>query len=240
MNPGLFRRLALLLLAAAAAAALVPSVRGEDLGPYRTGFVLSQQGRMLEAAESWALTAERLQLTAGSVEEGRVAAVGFVLSTIAYERADDARAYALWARAVEAFLNSRTRWPEHREALEARRGEIEALLRGLSADSDLGAIDGATLFFLKLDDALGLTSYSGPRPGLAEPRSTPEAASPETEGREYFARPLSVIERESRDGGADPAADPDLARSISIRRLAPSDVAGEGGGSPAAGQVPPP
>ncbi|MDA8019490.1 MAG: DUF3131 domain-containing protein [Thermoanaerobaculia bacterium] len=241
MNRGYPGQPGRLLLGVAAATILALGAQGEDLGPYRTGFVLSQQGRMLEAAESWTLTAERLQATAQSTDEGQIAGIGFVLSTIAYERADDARAYSLWARAVEAFLNSHTRWPEHRETLVDHRAEIESRLRGLSADSDLGAIDGATLFFLQLDDALGLTSYSGPKPGLAEPRATPEAAAAGTENREYFARPLSVIERESQGGGAvDPAENPDLAKSVSARRLAPADAAGNGGGSSTEERVRPP
>ena len=203
---------------------------GRDLRDYRTGFVLAKQERFVEAAESWYGVAERLGNASAATEPQRTSAVGFVLSAIAFELAGDARAYGAWARAIEVFLRARTRWEDERAALAARREEIESLFSALSPDADAGAVDGETLFFLELDDEIGLLTYAGPGPGLAE-QPVPAEPRPQEETRAYFARPLSVIERQQGDTPyTDPADAPaDVAAAVQRRAPAADAVAAEPG-----------
>lgn len=207
----------------------------QDLRPFRTGLILSKQDRHLEAAESWRSVAEKLARDARSPEERRIAGIGFVLSTLAFEKAGDARAYRQWGKAIETFLNGRTQWLAQRAALATRRLEIEQLFAAVSPDTDAGEIDDETVFFLELTGLTAMSDFDGPRPGLTEEATErPVSRSEEEEARQYFARPLSAIQRDNASTPySDPEADP--AASASVRQRGAHPVVSD----PAAGVAPP-
>lgn len=201
-------------------ASLVSSpVPAQDLRPFRTGLILAKQARHLEAAQSWQSVAERLATRARSSSDRRLAGIGFVLSAAAYEQGGDSRAYGQWGKAVEMFLVGQIRWADQREELAARRASIEEIFASVSPDTDAREIDDETMFFLELTEVTALTAFEGPRPGLVEQTVAPPVVEGEPEeSRQYFARPLSAIQRERGNSPyTDPSADPALVASAQQR-----------------------
>ena len=169
---------------------------GQDLRPYRVGLLFFKQEKFTDAAERWLAEAERTRSSASNQVDVRAAGYGYVLASVAYDLADDDRAYASWAEAIRVLLEGESRWDLERDRLVARLQDLNSLLSSLDA-AEPGAISEEILLLIELEESVGLSSFQGPRIGLSAP-TTRISELGQTETRQYFAKPLALSDSENR------------------------------------------
>lgn len=204
--------LALFLLLWAAPAAAGPL---SDPAPFADGFGHARKGAWERAAQTWVADGETALKQ--SREEGALRKVACfnLCATIAFERADNARAYVTWSAAVRYFLEGNTSWEAEQEAIRLEAHATDTRLKaGLTGNLPLSGNDPRQLF-LEMVDTLGLVSYTGPAAGLR----VREIADDEPEihvTRNYFPRPPALAaqppqppaqKKSARHGGLPPEAE---------------------------------
>jgi hypothetical protein len=164
---------------------------------FRDGSGFFQKEEYRKAALAWSNEAVAML----EQENGKAVtlAAGFasILSSIAYQRAQDALAYAQWGNATQQYLSAGTSWDEQRAMLFDYLTLIKKQLEEAAASDNAGAhMEPGLQFLIALDGLTGISVYERPDNGL---RMQENALQPVvTENRSYFARPLSVVQQEEQ------------------------------------------
>ena len=150
-----------------------------------------RDGVLLVQLEKWRLASDHWRDQIVKFEDDEEitktdTALLYVLGAISLERADDARAYEAWTRALGLLLADGVNWVQYQRALRSQIDEVKYLL-GSSFSSEGASVTGSTkdaLILESLDAFLSLTTYEGPAPGLTEHKEEEVAAS--TIAKPYF------------------------------------------------------
>jgi hypothetical protein len=182
-------RLALAVLVGGSLMLCAP-VFAADRGALQKGLLLIQAEKFEEAALAWQADGDKL-MASGDDAVKSDAGVRYVLATIAFDKASDARAYGTWAKAIEIFLRTGGDWITERDRLQTDINESRAaLVSVLNGETANLKTNGADLSLVNIDALVGLTKFDGPRRNL----KTIEVAKAEDieGGRAYIARPLAL------------------------------------------------
>jgi len=188
-----------------------------DLSDLNQGWQLYKLKKYSQAAELWLSNSAGFIRDQRDENQLRLAALAQVLSSIAYEKDYDSKAYQTWATGQTYLLESNIRWPDFQKKLQetyeeklnwinqASTGQVQIGISLLENENQY-----SSLLILDLERELGLSQYRGPEPGLYDEGSQTEIF--EEEGRlakrSYVARPVvssfeedddvSIVNRASR------------------------------------------
>lgn len=171
------------IVALAAALALANAAGQSVPSPTLIGWQLFRDDRALPAAEAWSQAANRSAQRRSAAGQ-REAAFANVLAAIAYEKANDERAYARWADAIRLYLEAGMTWERDREELRLRWSTLERQLAQASNGS-APTLRGDEQMLADLVKRANLTHYNGPRAGLSNRRD--EAAEISSITPQYFS-----------------------------------------------------
>jgi hypothetical protein len=171
------------IVALAAALALANAAGQSVPAPTLIGWQLFRDDRALSAAEAWSKAANRSAQRRNAAGQ-REAAFANVLAAIAYEKADDERAYARWADAIRLYLEAGMTWERDREELRLRWSTLERQLAQASTGSP-PTLRADEQMLADLVKRANLTHYNGPRAGLRSRRD--EAAEISNITPQYFS-----------------------------------------------------
>lgn len=171
------------IVALAAALALTNAAGQSVPSPTLIGWQLFREDRALPAAEAWSQAANRSAQRRSAAGQ-REAAFANVLAAIAYEKANDERAYARWADATRLYLEAGMTWERDREELRLRWSTLERQLAQASNGS-APTLRGDEQMLADLVKRANLTNYNGPRAGLSSRRD--EAAEISNITPQYFS-----------------------------------------------------
>ncbi|VVS92144.1 consensus disorder prediction [Desulfoluna spongiiphila] len=168
-----------------------------DPAPYEDGFRHAKEGAWERAAQTWVADGETILKQSRGEGSLRKAACFNLCATIAFERADNARAYVTWSAAVRYFLEGNTSWEAEQEALRLEAHTIDTRLKaGLTGSLPLSGNDPQQRL-LEMVETLGLLTYNGPPGGLRVREVVDE--EPEIHvTRNYFPRPPSLAVQEAQ------------------------------------------
>ncbi len=174
--------------------------------------VLAEGTRLLRARDDAAAGALWLRSGDAAIADARDAAARrdgcllYVLATLAFERAGDARTYASWGRAVQCYAATATTWDTERARLAVRLREADEGLRVFAGRESGGPVreeTGRDAELAALATLAPLATYAGPPLPLPPPVSAPERAT------ETPVVPLAGPRRPARvEEGARPSTAP--------------------------------
>ncbi|WP_241290112.1 DUF3131 domain-containing protein [Burkholderia stabilis] len=162
------RALLAMVLAVAALAGAEPL---PEYGAFASGWGAYQDGRLADAGRLWERTSTDLEKQA---DASRQAAFAAVLAAFALDRANDARAQVLWARAGHLYGQSGDTWPRYRAALGAELVNARSAGVSIGAPGAPAAVPPFLRMVAALDNRDRLLSYDGPH-AVAE---TPQPRAP--------------------------------------------------------------
>ncbi len=196
MNRSVFKAATLLLALCSLCTVAVADEKAvlANVESLRDGSGFFQKDEFRKAALAWSNESVAILKSESSKSATLAAAFSSVLASIAYERAEDALAYAEWGNAVKHYLSAGTNWDEQRDGLFDYLVDVRRELDAASADDSSAYIDTNLQFLIALDTLTGFSVYAQPGSGLSMQRSDREPVV--TENRSYFARPLSVVQEE--------------------------------------------
>ena len=172
---------------------------GQTLAAYlKPGLLLYKIKDYDRAATSWVEVAKRLTSASSEAEALKIAGLAYVLATIALEKEGDARAYETWSQAIKCFLEGMSSWEIERQKIAEKVRIIKDYLRASSGARGLPyGMEDEDIFLLELDEAMALTKYIGPKPGLKiKSTQKKETASLEpSEKPTYYGRPILIEEK---------------------------------------------
>ncbi|VFQ42957.1 protein of unknown function duf3131 [Desulfoluna butyratoxydans] len=205
-----------------------------DPSLFEDGFRHAEEEAWERAAQTWVADGETLLKRSRDQETLRRTACFNVFATIAFEKADNARAYVTWSAAVRYFLESNTSWEAQQEALRQEAHAIDTRLKaGLTGSLPLSGNDPQRRL-MDMVEALGLLTYSGPKAGL----QVRDVADDEPEirvTRNYFPRPQALAVRETQAPAVQKGA-----RHGSLDAEAQAAAQPKTEGLPGKGMIPPP
>ncbi len=151
-------------------ASTAPALLARELLIYDDGLSQYSLTRYEQAANEWVEIAKRYErLEIRDTVLIKRAAFAYVLSTLAYEKNNDARAYDSWFSALDLYSRAGTSWRAEREVIAKRVKALrekekkfveEELMRQKMRSDDL--------ILLRISDLTKVTHYDGPRPGLLQ------------------------------------------------------------------------
>lgn len=170
---------------------LMPFAAHAQVGMFERGLLQVQLKKYSDAADLWRAYADDRSVSDDDAEK-REAGLAYVLATIAYQQANDDRAYSAWAKAVEVFLRQRTDWPGERERLKRRIKEFDKAATAAATSEGGGfSLSKEEQALLSVNSLLKLTQFEGPRKGLTgQSRNADKEVI--TVARNYVARPLGL------------------------------------------------
>jgi len=169
-------------------------------------WVTFQLGRYLDANELFQEIVDSTLVDERSRENLKISALAMVLSSIAFERMDDARAYQSWSQAISYLLEASSSWETFQkefktyyesEATLLNQNNIEGAASGVAVFG--GISEKAALLILQLENTLSLTQYAGPRGGLRQVVKPSTTDNP-LPARQYIARPKLTVRSSSGEG----------------------------------------
>lgn len=172
----------------------------QKIALFSQGLIHFQSQRFKSAGQNWLILAEDLAKSSKE-EEALLAAYANVLATIAFESDDDVIAYSTWGTSIQQFLQNQTSWQEQRDLLANIIKQQSTDLRKATPQEDQLQLNTQISFLLSLEKSTGISQYSGPRPGLVSAENKQDDSI--TVSREYFARPLSLIDAQQTQGDED-------------------------------------
>src|SRR5690349_2378626 len=172
----------------------------ESEEPYSVGLQRFRSGEFAEAAQIWSAAAD--DALKGKHDSGALKRAGLnqVLATLAYERAEDSRAYQAWADAVRYFLEAGTNWDEQRTEISRRLHQQARTL--IQADVAPPRVPPFDLILTQIDQVTQLLTYDGPKAGL---HASEEEQPPVGVSLQYFpgaamsGSESAPVAQESRD-----------------------------------------
>ena len=167
-----------------------------DMSPYDDGFAHAQKGAWENAAQTWVADGETLLKRSRGKSALQQAALFNLFATIAFENANNARAYVTWSATVRYFLEGGTSWEKQREVLRVKVHAIDASLKAnITGPNTIGGTDPHRQL-VEMAETLHLTTYTGPAQNLKV--QTVSDDEPEIHvTRNYFPRPQALVTQES-------------------------------------------
>ena len=161
-------KLIILLAGIIIAGSAVSETKGFEL--MRPALAIYRLGNYTSAAENWVNVATEIQKNSIGRDDEilKQAALANIAATIAFNKAGDARGYSSWAQAIQNYLEGQTEWEAERAKLRLKLKEITYNLKAANSTSGQPPISGDELLLLEFDQVLGLTEFTGPRPGLRD------------------------------------------------------------------------
>ncbi len=198
----MIRIIALWLIALVSLLSLGAAARADEkamlahVEKFRDGSGFFQKDEFRKAALAWSNDA--VAILEQQTGKSATLAAGFasVLSSIAYQRAEDALAYAQWGNATKHFLSAGTSWDDQREILFDYLTQVKQQLEDAAEDSATAHMEPSLQFLIALDSLTGFSVYYQPGTGLSMQDNALEPVV--TENRSYFARPLSVVQQDEQ------------------------------------------
>ncbi|MFQ5627234.1 MAG: hypothetical protein ACE5I1_00620, partial [bacterium] len=139
-------------------------------GALRPALLLFRTGNIPKAAEIWMATGRQRLEKSRSTAALRLAGLAYVLATIAFEKNLDAKAYESWGQAIKCFLEGKTQWQQERKVLKDKIGTLMYEINSAGSGAGQPLVNDEDLLLMDFEKDLGITTYSGPRPGL-KPKS---------------------------------------------------------------------
>jgi len=200
--------------------------QSDKLSSYRKGLSLFKIGKFNEAADIWTEIGDKIMKSSTSLEAFKMAGFAYVLATVAYEKAENAKAYDTWAKAIKCYLQGKTTWKQQQKKIKE---QINKLIYELNTTTtEKVNIDEKDIFILDIEKEFSISNYNGPKPGLKS-KISKNNEKKITIVRDYYARPKKLIEDEqtSQDVYKGPlkgivpstkTEDKDIAGSFILRR----------------------
>jgi len=161
----------------------------------RDGVIFAQTDRWAIGADYWVQQTEEFEDSKDTTK----AQLGllYVLQTISFEKADDARAYRSWSTAINLFLESGITWAQYKKLLLLRIEEVNFQV-STSFNTEGVSLSSTTktaLVLQSLNTLMFVSDYAGPKPNLTVREES--ADEPITVARSYFPRAAADIDLNS-------------------------------------------
>jgi len=146
------------------------SIKAQELALFNRGLEQYNLNQYENAALEWKTIAKRIEdKSINNSVRLKQAAFAYVLSTIAFEKSNNSKAYDTWSAAIRLYLKSQTRWDEQKKFINTRIQKIQKELKSYSgAEASTNILDSDDYTILRIDELLNLGNYVGPRPGLQQ------------------------------------------------------------------------
>ena len=159
--------------------------------PFEEGYTHARVGAWERAAETWVSDGETALKKSRKKEDLQDAAFFNLLATIAFEKANNARAYVTWSAMIRYFLEGGTSWSAQQESLRLESHTLASSLKARPPGSPPMTTHDTHLRFLEMVETFHLTTYQGPARNLRV-RKIPDEAPEIHVTRHYFPRPKSM------------------------------------------------
>ena len=190
---------AIIILALAAVSQAAAGGQTDIFSPeYKIGLALFKAGEFTRAADAWINTGKMFLKESRDRASLIKAALANVLATIALEKAGDARAYVAWSAAVRYFLEGQSNWEKERRIIRLAVDRIQSQLKAGATGGPLIGVRAEEFTTPDMEEALSVTSYDGPSPGLKVRRSQGETTITHV-SRDYYPRPVIMAEKEEKE-----------------------------------------